>query len=97
MSSEELKIKVKVDGMIIPLRINRQDEEIYRNAEKIVKAFLKDYRGKYSRRTNEELLILTAYKTAVLLAKYDFNKTSSLEKSDMDLLSEELNNLLQSN
>ena len=97
MSSEELKINVKVDGMIIPLRINRQDEEIYRNAEKIVKAFLKDYKGKYSRRTNEELLILTAYKTAVLLAKYDFNKTNSLEKSDMDLLSEELNNLLQSN
>ena len=96
MRSEELKINVKIDGMIIPLRISRQDEEIYRNAEKIVKAFLKDYKGKYSRRTNEELLILTAYKTAVLLAKYDFNNVVPLQKSDMESLSEELNSLLQS-
>jgi len=95
MSSEELKINVKIGGMVIPLRINRQDEEIYRNAEKIVKAFLKDYENQYDFRKNEELLILTAYKTAVILAKNDFKETDSIKKSDMELLSKELDNLLQ--
>jgi len=96
-NKEELNINVIIGGMRIPLRIRRQDEEIYRNAEKIVKAFLKDYREKYSRRPNEELLTLTAYKTAVLLAKHDFNADASNRNLDIESLNERLDKLLKSN
>jgi len=96
-SSEKLKINVKIGGMRIPLRINRQDEEIYRNAGKMVEIFLKDYREKYRSRPNEELLTLTAYKMAVLLAKRDLDKTTSFQDSDIKSLSEDLDNLLKSN
>jgi hypothetical protein len=96
-NNEKRKIHVVISGMRIPLIINNNDEEEeeqYRNAEKLVKTFLKDYREKYSRRTNEELLILTAFKTAVLLAKHDLKANSSTQQSDMKSLNDELDKLL---
>jgi cell division protein ZapA len=95
-NSEKLKIHVIIGGMRIPLKIRRQDEEIYRNAEKLVKAFLKDYRKKYSRRSNEELLTLAAYRAAVLLAEHDFNANISDKNQEISSLNEELEHLLNS-
>ena len=41
--------------------------------------------------------LFSSFLRRYVLAKYDSNKTDSLTKSDMELLSDELKNLLQSN
>ena len=40
----------------MPLNIRREDEEIYRNAEKIVNKYLEQYRRQFSQRSMEEIL-----------------------------------------
>ena len=62
-------INILLNGVRIPLKIHREDEEIYRNAEKIVNKYLRQYREMYSQRSMEEILTLVAFQIAVIVFK----------------------------
>jgi len=62
-------INILLNGVRIPLKIHREDEEIYRNAEKIVNKYLRQYREMYSQRSMEEILTLVAFQIGVIVFK----------------------------
>lgn len=72
MEDNTLLINVQIGGLRLPLRIPRQDEELYRRAEKKLVARLTEYQKKYAQRSYEEILILVAYQFAVMVSKQEF-------------------------
>ena len=70
----------------MPLNIRREDEEIYRNAEKLVNKYLEQYRKKFSQRSMEEILTIVAYQVAVIASRQDMNQ-------DIDPLAEKIKEL----
>ena len=55
----------------MPLRILRGDEELYRNAEKLVKKKLDLYSKIYNQRSIEEILTYVMFDIAVIVYKQD--------------------------
>ncbi|MDR2841107.1 MAG: cell division protein ZapA [Paludibacter sp.] len=69
LDDEKRPIKIKIDGFIVPLIVPRNDEQIYRDAEKLVMHYLDKYAKKYNQRSYEEILKLTAYQLAVIISQ----------------------------
>ncbi|MFV0392032.1 MAG: cell division protein ZapA [Paludibacteraceae bacterium] len=91
MDEADFNINILLNGVRLPLKIRREDEEIYRNAEKLVNKYLEKYRNHYNQRSMEEILTIIAYQIAVIASKQDLN-------SDVAPLAEkilELNNELK--
>ncbi len=73
MDKKEFTINILLNGVRMPLKIRREDEEIYRNAEKLVNRYLEQYRKNFSQRSMEEILTIVAYQIAVIVSKQDLN------------------------
>lgn len=86
MKSKEFTINILLNGVRMPLNIRREDEEIYRNAEKLVNKYLEQYRKKFSQRSMEEILTIVAYQVAVIASRQDMNQ-------DIDPLAEKIKEL----
>ncbi len=79
MKDGKFTIHVSVGGFRIPLHIAREDEELYRRAEKEVNALLGKYQKMYVRRSSEEILSLVSYQLALARHKAEFaSDTTSL-------------------
>lgn len=91
MDKKEFIINILLNGVRMPLKIRREDEEIYRNAEKLVNKYLEHYRKQYSQRSMEEILTIVAYQVAVIVSRQEMHE-------DIEPLAEkikELNNELK--
>lgn len=87
-------INILLNGVRMPLNIRREDEEIYRNAEKIVNKYLEQYRKQFSQRSMEEILTLTAYQLAVIVAKQATNQDQTPLAEKIEELNKELIRLM---
>ncbi len=94
MKDDHFIIHVNVGGFRLPLNILREDEEIYRKAEKEVNTLLTKFQQKYNQRSAEEVLSLTAYHLAVALQKKEFSLDASPVISRIKKMDEELEQLL---
>ncbi len=84
--TEKLSINIKIDGRIYPLKVNRENEEKYRKAAKILNDIVLQYRQKYVNSDPRDFLAMTAYQFVL--------KTIELEeKVDQSPLLEELKKL----
>lgn len=83
MNKKEFTINILLNGVRMPLKIRREDEEIYRNAEKLVNKYLEQYRKHFSQRSMEEILTIVAYQIAVIASKQEIT-------NDMDPLAEKI-------
>ena len=88
------KIHVTFGGWRLPLNISREDEELYRDAEKLLSRLNSKYKGIYSKKSNEELLVITAFHLAVALKKHDFAENTLPAFKKTELLSKKLNEFL---
>lgn len=68
-NSDIFTINILINGVRMPLKIKREDEELYRNAEKIVNKYLEQYRNQLSQGSMEEILTIVAYQLAVIVSK----------------------------
>jgi len=93
MEDNSFLIHVQIGGFRIPLRIQREDEEIYRNAEKLLVNNLDEYQKKYSQRSYQDILILAAYRLAVMLSKQDLNQDIAPLAEKIEELDQELKQL----
>ena len=73
-NEELLRIHIQIGGFRLPLAVRREDEEIYRKAEKLVVKILDEYQKLYSQRPSEEILVLVAYRLAVTMSKQNINQ-----------------------
>ncbi len=87
-------IHVQFEGYKLPLRIPRKDEELYRDAEKLIKKYLEVYLKRYSQRPFEEILIYLTYHFAVSIIKVDANEDVEPIAKKISELDEELKQLL---
>ncbi|HHT23740.1 MAG TPA: cell division protein ZapA [Bacteroidales bacterium] len=93
-NSDVFTINILLNGVRMPLKIRREDEEIYRNAEKIVNKYLEQYRTQFSQRSMEEILTLVAFQVAVVLAKQNKNQDINPLAEKIEELNKELKELL---
>ncbi len=78
MSSNEenkLRIHTVIGGFRFPMIIDREDEEIYRNAEKQVNRYIDDYQKQYLNLSAEEIRSLVAFQLAVVIYKTETNQS----------------------
>jgi len=74
MKDDNLKINVQISGLRLPLLIPRSDEEMYRKAEKMVVRYIDLFQKQYRQRPTEEILIIVAFKIAVLVSKQELSE-----------------------
>lgn len=68
---DKLSINLLIGGFRIPLGIQREDEELYRKAEKLVNKHLLKFQRLYNQRPNEQILILVALQIAVIVSNQE--------------------------
>lgn len=94
MKDDNLKINVQISGLRLPLSIPRSDEEMYRKAEKMVVKYIDLFQKQYPQRPTEEILILVAFKIAVLVSKQELSEDIIPLADKIKLLDQELAALL---
>jgi cell division protein ZapA len=90
----EFKIHILINGVRLPLTVQRSDEEIYRKAEKIVVKFINEYQKIYSQKSYTEILTYVAFRLAVVLTKQDSNEDVAPLADRIQKLDDELKALL---
>ena len=93
--TDKLSIKIKIDGREYPLKVEREEEEKYRKAAKIINDIILQYRQKYSSSNTQDFLAMTAFqfvlKTIELEEKVDrsplFDELKKLDEELSDYLS----------
>lgn len=63
--TEKLSIRIKIDGRDYPLKVDRDEEEKFRKAAKIINDTLVQYRQKYSSNNTQDFLAMTAFQFAL--------------------------------
>lgn len=83
---DKFTINILLNGVRLPLNIPREDEVIYRNAEKLVNKQLEKYRKYYSQRSMEEILTIVAFQLATIAVKQSlFNDEQPLVETIKEL------------
>ena len=81
--TEKLSINIKIDGRSYPLKVDRENEEKFRTAAKIINDIVLQYRQKYLTSDPVDVLAMTAFQFVL--------KTIDLEeKADRSPLFDEL-------
>jgi cell division protein ZapA (FtsZ GTPase activity inhibitor) len=88
--TEKLSINIRIDGRNYPLKVDRENEEKFRKAAKIINDIVLQYRQKYVNSDSQDVLAMTAFqfvlKTIDLEEKVDQSPLlDELKKIDEDL------------
>lgn len=84
--TEKLSINIKIDGRSYPLKVEKENEEKFRKAAKIINELVLQYRQKYSNNDSQDVIAMTAFQIAL--------KTIELEEQvDRSPLFDELKKL----
>jgi len=88
--TEKLSINVKIDGRNYPLKVERENEEKFRKAAKIINDIVLQYRQKYVTSDSQDVLAMTAFqfvlKTIELEEQVNLSPMfDELKKLDEDL------------
>ncbi len=75
MKDKSFRIHIKIDGKEYPLEINREDEERYRKAAKIVNETIAGFRRLFQNNDDRDILAMTAFQVAL-------NYTEEQERHD---------------
>jgi len=95
MAEEDMfNINITVNGVRMPLHISREDEVIYRNAEKLFNRFFRQYSEVYSQRSMEEILTLVAYQFAYIVSKQGMNQDVGPLAEKIQQLNKQLKELM---
>lgn len=81
--TEKLSINIKIDGRSYPLKVDKENEEKFRKAAKIINDIVLQYRQKYQTSDPLDVLAMTAFQ--FVLKSIDFE-----EKADRSPLFDEL-------
>ena len=96
ISNEENKLRIHtvIGGFRFPMNIDRNEEEIYRNAEKQVNRYIDDYQKQYLNLSAEEIRSLVAFQLAVVIYKMEMNQDIEPVIERIQSLNDELEELL---
>ena len=86
MKNKRLSINIKIDGRTFPLEIDRDEEERYRKAAKMVNEMVSKFRTKFRDQESQDILAMSAFQIAL-------NNAELQERDDNSLFIDELKNL----
>lgn len=92
--AEKLSINIKIDGRTYPLRVERQDEEKFRKASRLINDIVLQYRQKYFTSDAQDFLAMTAIQFAVKSIELEERADSSPFFDELIKLDEELGEYL---
>jgi cell division protein ZapA (FtsZ GTPase activity inhibitor) len=94
MEDDKFIINVTINGFKMPLSIPRKDEELYRNAEKLVEKYIAQFQKLYNQRSTEQILIMVAFQIAVIVSKQELSEDITPLAEKIQALDDELKALL---
>ena len=86
MKNKKLSINIKIDGRIFPLDIDREDEERYRLAAKMVNETINKFKKLFGEQESQNILAMTAFQIAL-------SNTELQNRNDNSFFIDELKNL----
>jgi cell division protein ZapA len=86
VEKKRLRINIKIDGRVYPLDINREDEEKYRLAAKIVNETVSRFREVFRDKESQDILAMSAFQIAL-------NDTKVQQVEEQNLFIGELKNI----
>ena len=92
--TDKLSIKIKIDGREYPLKVDRDEEEKYRKAAKIINDIILQYRQKYSSSNTQDFLAMTAFQFALKTIELEEKVDRSPLFDELKKLDEELSDYL---
>lgn len=92
--TEKLSIRIKIDGREYPLKVDREEEEKYRKAAKIINDIILQYRQKYSNSSSQDFLAMTAFQFALKNIELEEKVDRSPMFDELKKLDEELSDYL---
>ena len=93
--SDKLSITLKFGNRILPMVVARDDEYIYREAEKLINSRFSYYASKYPNQGNEMYMLMMALDVAVRLKRMETNNDPAPMEQALAGLLKEVENVLQ--
>ena len=91
---DKLSINIKIDGRNYPLRVDRENEEKYRKAAKIINDIVLQYRQKYVNSDAQDVLAMTAIQFVLKSIELEEKIENSPLQEELKKLNEELGDYL---
>lgn len=90
----KLKINTSIGCYRMQFTIDREEEEIFRKAEKQVNSFITEYQKLFPNKSGEEIFSIVAFRLAVVVFKMEFNQDDSFLVDRIKNLDDEIDKLL---
>jgi cell division protein ZapA (FtsZ GTPase activity inhibitor) len=94
--TEKLSINIRIDGRNYPLKVDRDKEEKYRKAAKIINDIVLQYRQKYLTSDPQDVLAMTAFQFVLKAIELEEKVDRSPLFDELQKLNEELGDYLSS-
>ena len=94
MKNKKLSINIKIDGRIVPLDINRTDEERYRLAAKMVNETISKFRKTFGDQESQNILAMTAFQIALSNTELQNRNDNSLFIDELKDLNDDISDFL---
>jgi len=92
--TEKLSINIKIDGRNYPLKVERENEEKFRKAAKIINDIVLQYRQKYVNSDSQDFIAMAAFQFVVKNIDMEEKVNQSPLFDEMKKLDEELGDYL---
>ena len=97
MAEDKLSVNVNIGNKNYPMRINRDDEEIIRQAAKIINDKFNQYQNKYAERDAFDLLAMTSLQYVKQLLECEKKNDLTTFNESLKLINDEISQLLNEN
>jgi len=92
--TEKLSINIKIDGRNYPLKVERENEEKFRKAAKIINDIVLQYRQKYVNSDSQDFIAMAAFQFVVKNIDLEEKVNQSPLFDEVKKLDEELGDYL---
>jgi len=95
VEKKRLRINIKVDGRIYPLDINREDEEKYRLAAKIVNETVTRFKEVFRDKDSQDILAMSAFQIALSETKVQQIEEQNLFIGELKNINDDISDFLK--
>ncbi|MCK5730928.1 MAG: cell division protein ZapA [Draconibacterium sp.] len=95
MENKKLSINIKIDGRIFPLDIDREDEERYRLAAKMVNETINKFKKLFGEQESQNILAMTAFQIALSNTELQNRNDNSFFIDELKDLNDDISDFLK--
>jgi cell division protein ZapA len=95
VKDKDFKINIKIDGRTYPLNINRDEEEKYRKAAKVVNEIIDAFRHQFRNNDQQDIMAMAAYEVALRYVTEQQGRDYSQFIDDIKDLNDDISDFLK--